>query len=108
MKLEILGRNYNVSDDLKKITEKKSQKLARRLKKDDEATVKYTVTLENDEYLTDLIVTSHGQTYRAEAKSATPYDNLDIVIPRVLGQFRKQKDIWGKSKKGAPNNYPED
>ena len=50
MKLEIYGKNYNPSDSLKAVTEKKSAKLARRLKGDDDAQVKYTVTLENGVY----------------------------------------------------------
>ena len=37
-----------------------------------------------------------------------PIDNLDEVIPRLLGQMRKQKDIWGKDKKGTPNVYEEE
>ncbi len=107
MKLEIYGKNYNPSDSLKAVTEKKSAKLARRLKGDDDAQVKYTVTLENGVYLTDLTVATRGQTYRAEAQSDSPFDNVDTVIPKLLGQMRKQKDIWGRSKKGTPNVYEE-
>ena len=107
MKLEIYGKNYNPSDSLKAITEKKSEKLARRLKGDDNAQVKYTVTLENGIYSTDLTVVTRGQSYRAEVESDSPFDNLDTVIPKLLGQMRKQKDIWGKSKKGSPNVYPD-
>ena len=28
--------------------------------------------------------------------SDSPYTNLDLVIPKVLGQVRKQKSIWGR------------
>lgn len=105
MKLEIYGKNYSPSDSLKNVTEKKSAKLARRLKGDDNAQVRFTVTLENGVYSTDLTVITRGQTYRAEAQSDSPFDNVDVVIPRLLGQLRKQKDIWGRPKKGAPNVY---
>ncbi len=105
MKLEIYGKNYSPSDSLKSVTEKKCAKLARRLSGDDDAQVKFTVTLENEVYTTDLVVVTRGQTYRAEAVSDSPFDNVDTVIPRLLGQMRKQKDIWGKDKKGAPNVY---
>ena len=107
MKLEIYGKNYNPSDSLKAITEKKSEKLARRLKDDANAQVKYTVTLENGVYSTDLTVVTRGQSYRAEVQSTAPFDNLDTVIPKLLGQMRKQKDIWGRSKKGSPSVYPD-
>lgn len=107
MKLELFGKNYNPSDSLKAITEKKSVKIARRLD-DEDAVVKFVVTLENGDYTTDASVTTHGITYRAQAVSQSPFDNVDEVIPKLLGQMRKQKDIWGKDKKGSPNEYPEE
>ena len=106
MKVEIFGKNYTPSDSLKAITEKKCAKLARRL--DEDAEAKFTVTLENGDYTTDLTVTTRGITYRASAQSQSPFDNLDEVIPRLLGQMRKQKDIWDKDKKGALNVYEEE
>ncbi len=108
MKLEIFGKNYNPSDSLKTVTEKKCAKLKRRLAKDEDAQVKFTVTLESDVYTTDLTVVTRGITYRAQAESSSPFDNVDTVIPRLLGQMRKQKDIWGRDKKGAPNVYEEE
>ena len=107
MKLELFGKNYNPSDSLKAITEKKCVKIARRLD-DEDAVVKFVVTLENGDYTTDASVTTHGITYRAQAVSQSPFDNIDEVIPKLLGQMRKQKDIWGKDKKGSPNVYEEE
>lgn len=107
MKIEIIGRNYNPSDSLKAITEKKCAKMERRFE-DDDLLVKFTVTLENGDYTTDMVVTSKGLTYRASAQSESPFDNIDVVIPRLLGQMRKQKDIWEKDKKGSPNVYEEE
>ncbi len=107
MKLEIYGKNYNPSDSLKAVTEKKCAKLRRRVSKDGDAQVKFTVTFENGVYSTDLTVVTRGQTYRAEAQSDSPFDNVDVVIPRLLGQMRKQKDIWGRNKKGTANVYDE-
>lgn len=99
--IEIFGKNYNVSDGLKSMTEKKSSKLDNYFKDDENAKAVYTVTLEGDTYTTDLVVSTHGLTYRASAASASPFDNLDIVIPKLLGQVRKQKSIWGKRGFGA-------
>ena len=105
MKLEIYGKNYNPSDSLKAVTEKKCEKLSRHFK-DEDAIVKFAVTLESGVYTTDLTVVTHGQTYRAEAQSDSPFDNLDVVIPRILGQFRKLKSARDKSKR-APKTYEE-
>lgn len=101
LNISISGKNYNVSDGLKAMTVKKSSKLDNYFSDDENAAVKYTVTLEGDTYTTDLVVTTRGLSYRAEAESNSPYDNLDIVIPKLLGQVRKQKSIWGKKGVGA-------
>lgn len=101
MKIEIFGKNYNVSDSLKAITEKKCAKLDKYFHDDEDTVAKFIVTLEGGTYTTDMTVVYRSQTYRAEASSDTPFDNIDLVIPRLLGQIRKQKDIWGKAKRGS-------
>ncbi len=101
MKIEIFGKNYNVSDSLKAITEKKCAKLDKYFHDDEDAVAKFIVTLEGGTYTTDMTVVYRSQTYRAEASSDTPFDNIDLVIPRLLGQIRKQKDIRGKAKRGS-------
>lgn len=55
-----------------------------------------------------MVVTAKGITYRASAQSESPFDNIDEVIPRLLGQVRKQKDIWEKDKKGGVVETPDD
>ena len=69
---------------------------------------RFIVTLEGGTYTTDMTVVYRSQTYRAEASSDSPFDNIDLVIPRLLGQIRKQKDIWGKTKRGSENIYEEE
>ncbi|MFR5832667.1 MAG: ribosome hibernation-promoting factor, HPF/YfiA family [Acutalibacteraceae bacterium] len=108
MKIEIFGKDYNVSDSLKAITEKKCAKLDKYFNDDDDAVAKFVVTLEGGTYTTDMTVVYRSQSYRAEASSPSPFDNIDEVIPRLLGQIRKQKDIWGKTKRGAENVYEEE
>jgi ribosomal subunit interface protein len=95
MKIEIFGKNYNVSDSLKAMTTKKCAKLNKFFGDDDTAVARFVVTLENGTYTTDLSVVYHAQTYRASANSDAPYDNLDVVIPRLAAQITKQKDMRG-------------
>ena len=99
LNIEIFGKNYTVSDGLTNVTLKKCSKLDNYFKDDENAKVNITVTLEGDTYETDLVVSTRGLVYRASAASDSPYTNLDLVIPKVLGQVRKQKSIWGR--KGA-------
>ena len=99
LNIEIFGKNYTVSDGLTNMTLKKCSKLDKYFKDDENATVQFTVTLEGDTYQTDCVVTTRGIVYRAAAATDSPYTNLDLVIPKLLGQVRKQKSIWGR--KGA-------
>ena len=99
MKIEMFGKNYNISDSLKAITEKKCKKLDKYFADDQNTVARFNITLDGESYVTDLSVNYHNLNYRATAKSATPFDNLDAVIPRLQGQIRKQKDSWSKTRK---------
>lgn len=54
MKIELFGKNYNPSDSLKAITEKKCAKIERHFGESDDLYAKFVVTLEGDKYTTDL------------------------------------------------------
>ena len=102
MNISIFGKNYNPSESLVKITEKKCAKLEKRLGED--AELKFTVTLSGDDYTTDLQVTSAKGDFRVGATSRSPFDNIDEVIPRLEGQLRKQKDIAENGRRPDDNN----
>ena len=80
MKIEYVGKNYNISEQLKKITVKKSKKLKKYF--DDDTVAKFIITLTNNTYKTELVVIFGVNQLRAEAESDNPYRNLDIVIDR--------------------------
>ena len=56
MKYEIFGKDYNVSDSLRAITEKKCTKLDKYFHDDEDAVAKFIVTLEGGTYTTDMTV----------------------------------------------------
>lgn len=99
MKIEFFGKGYNVSDHNKEITEKKCKKLEKLFGEDSVA--KFTITLDNSTYKTELLVVDGSDTYRATAESADPYSNLDIIIPKITGQKRKAKSMFGKAIRDA-------
>ncbi|MEG1529670.1 MAG: ribosome-associated translation inhibitor RaiA [Clostridia bacterium] len=101
MKIELFGKNYNITDGLTAMTEKKCVKLEKYIGEDKGATVKFIVTHEAANYTTDMTVITRSLTYRASATSDSPYDNLDEVIPKLIGQISKQKDIWTTTKKSV-------
>ena len=99
MKFEYFGKDYDISDLLKDITEKKCRKLDKYFKSDENALVRLNVIKEGMHYISEMTVVHKAQNYRAEAKGFNPFDNIDELIPRIIGQIRKQKDIWEKNKK---------
>lgn len=108
MNIEYIGKDYSVSDGLKKMTEKKCGKLKKYLK---DQTIKFTITLvkadnaSKGEYTTEAVTTFGKTEIRAEARSDSPFNNLDEIVPKLEGQMRKKKTIWGKRKKGKENDY---
>ena len=108
MEIILNSKNYKITDDFKKIAEKKLKKLEKVFNDDENVTATVSITKEKTSYKTTLVVKYRAFDFRAESEDGTPYDAIDIIIPRVEGQIRKQKDIWGKSKKGTENVYDED
>ncbi len=110
MKIEHFGKDYNYSDHLKEVTEKKCRKLKKYFS--EQSVAKFTVTLDKKTYITDLVVTDDkGNIFRARSENPDPYTNVDEVIPKLEGQMRKQKSslakiirdaILGKKQNSAP------
>ncbi len=107
MEMNITAKGYKVTEDFTKIAEKKLKKLEKLFNDDENVTVTVAITKEKTSYKTVLVVKYRAFDFRAESEDGTPYDAIDIIIPRVEGQIRKQKDIWAKSKKGTENVYDE-
>jgi putative sigma-54 modulation protein len=91
MKIEILGKKYNVSDRLSEIITKKLNKFERYFDESTKATVickqenkgKYTMEL--------TIKFSDGHIMRSEITSDNMYSNIDLILPKIEGQIRKYK-----------------
>ncbi len=108
MEIILNSKNYKITDDFKAIAEKKVSKLEKLFNDDENVTATVSVTKEKTSYKTTLVVKYRSFDFRGESEDGTPYDAIDIIIPRVEGQIRKQKDIWGKSKKGSENVYEDE
>ena len=107
MEMNITAKGYKVTEDFTKIAEKKLKKLEKLFNDDENVTTTVAITKEKTSYKTVLIVKYRSFDFRSESEDGTPYDAIDVIIPRVEGQIRKQKDIWAKSKKGTENVYDE-
>lgn len=103
MKIEFLCKNYDPSDKLKTIIDKKVQKLDKYF--DDDTRIKVVLKKGNtrstdDLYTLELTILLDSSVMRAEVTSDNMYSNIDLAIPKIEKQVIKHhKKIESKSKK---------
>ena len=100
MKIEIVGRNYEVSENLRKITEQKIAKLDKYFG-DSEVTAKVVFKKEATSCTTEVMFDYSGKFVRASWRSGNFYDNLDIVLPKLEGQIRKYRTRFDQHQKNT-------
>ncbi len=98
MKIEILGKNYEVSDKLKEVTAQKLSKLDKYFDGDD-AQAKVCLKKQSSSLTTEVMLDYTGKFVRATATGDNFYDNLDIVLPKLEGQIRKHRTRFDKHQK---------
>jgi len=102
MKIEINSKNYNVSEKLKDIIEKKVGKLDKYF--NDDAIAKVNCKTEGNLNKLELTVRSKGLFYRAEVSSDNMYENIDLALPKVERQIIKYGDkFFTRLKKDSLN-----
>ena len=103
MTIEYLCKNYDPSDKLKAIIDKKVQKLDKFFEDDTRINImlkKGNTRSSNDLYTLELTVLLNGVVLRAEVTSDNMYSNIDFAIPKLEKQIiRHHKKIESKSKK---------
>ena len=103
MKLEFLCKNYDASDKLKTLIEKKVQRLDKFF--DDDTRIKVMLKKGNtrsvnDSYTLELTILLDSSVLRAEVTSDNMYSNIDLALPKLEKQIiRHHKKIESKSKK---------
>lgn len=100
MKFEFIGRNYQVAQNLKDVTEKKLSKLDKYFI-DQETLAKVCFKKEASTLTTEVTLEYAGKFVRATASSDNFYDNLDVVLPKIEGQIRKYRTRFDKHQKNA-------
>ena len=103
MTIEYLCKNYDASDKLKSIIDKKVQRLDKFF--DDDVRIKIALKKGNtrstdDLYTLELTIRLDSTVLRAEVTSDNMYNNIDLAIPKLEKQIiRHHKKIESKSKK---------
>ncbi|MCI9404000.1 MAG: ribosome-associated translation inhibitor RaiA [Clostridia bacterium] len=119
MNIEYLCKNYDASDKLKSIIDKKVQKLDKFF--DDDTRIKIGLKKGNtrntdDLYTLELTIMLDGAIMRAEVTTDNMYSNIDLAIPKLEKQIiRHHKKIESKTKKlrikdfsAIPDDIPEE
>lgn len=100
MRVEIVARNYKVSDHLREIIESKMEKFSRYFEED--TVVKVTLKeVKKDTFAMEITLNFGTAIVRSEVVSNNMYDNIDIALPKIEGQIRKHRTQLEKSRKTA-------
>jgi len=100
MIIEIAGDGYEIGEKIKTLIHKKFQ----RLKKYTEENTVCKVILRQEKTSYAMAVNVFADTnVRAEVTSQNMYDNIDLIMPKLTGQFRK---IQTKSERGKDGAIP--
>lgn len=99
MKIDVIGRNYEVGENLKKITEQKLSKLDKYFEGD--AKAKVCFKKQATSFTTEVMLDYQGKFVRATATGENFYDNLDVVLPKLEGQIRKHRTRFDKHQKNV-------
>ena len=98
MKIEVLGKNYEVGDKLKEITAQKLAKLDKYFD-GDQTKVKVCFKKQATSFTTEVMLDYTGKFVRATATGENFYDTLDVVLPKLEGQIRKYRTRFDKHQK---------
>lgn len=96
MKIEIIAKNYKLSEKLKEVIEKKLEKFDRYF--DEDAIAKVILKeINNAKQVMEVTINfGGGKIMRGEVLSDNMYDNIDLVLPKLERQVRKFRTKLGK------------
>ena len=100
MKIEFLTKNYNATDKLKDIIDKKVQRLDKFFVDEDTKIKICLKQVKDDVFTLELTIVLDNTVMRAEVTSDNMYNNIDIALPKLEKQIIKHhKKLVDRSKK---------
>lgn len=88
MEIRILGKEMKVTEAIQDYTEKKLDRIDKYF---ESAEAEVTVRAEKNEQIAEVVVSTNGENFRAEAEEKDLYASIDKVIDILEGQIRKTK-----------------
>ncbi len=106
MKFVIVGKNMEVTDNLKNAVEEKIGKLERYFTPDTEARV--TMSVEKDRQKIEVTIPVKGTIIRSEQVSNDMYVSIDLVEEIIERQLKKYKNKIVDSKRDGASNFKQE
>lgn len=99
MRIELVARNYEPAEHLKRIVSEKLEKLDKYFS--DDAKAKVCLKKEGSTCVLEVMLDYAGKLVRAEVSSDNFYENIDKVLPKLEGQIRKYRTKFDKHSKNS-------
>jgi putative sigma-54 modulation protein len=90
MKVEIVQKNYDMSENLREIILKKCGRLSKYFR--DDTVVKAVLKKEKDVCKMEITASVGGSFIRSEASGENMYANIDVLLPKIEKQVLKNKE----------------
>ncbi len=97
MNLDLTGRQIEITEGIKELVEKKIKKLEKFFNQDTIAHVTFSAKKEKQHI--DIRIEHKSKTYIAEVETTDIYHGIDEAIEKLIGQIRKEKTKWEKSRR---------
>ena len=98
MRIEIIERNYQASQHLIDVVEKKISKLDKYFETDS-VLCKVSFKKESTSLKLEVMLEYEGRLVRAQVVGDNFYENIDKVLPKLEGQIRKHRTRFDKQQK---------
>lgn len=89
MKLDLTGKNIEITPAIQDFAEKKVKKFDKFF--DDDTIIHVTFSAKKEKQQVDIRIEYKGKTYLAEEDTYDVYAGIDLAIDKLLGQIRKEK-----------------
>lgn len=101
MRIEIIAKNYKLTEHLKDIIDQKMEKFSRYFEDDAVAKIFLKETGGKDKFVMEITIFFGNNMVRSEVASDNMFNNIDVALPKIEGQIRKYRTKLSKLRKSA-------
>lgn len=96
MRIEIVGKKYDIGKNLEELIVKKVEKQIARYFKDNDV-CRVVCKEEHGKFKMEMTIVVGDTVLRAENSASVMYDNIDVVVPKIERQMRKLRTKYKKN-----------